>query len=294
MTSENPIDPIDAARQAPPEPGGGAPEAPAAPGGGTPEAPAEAVAAADAVPAAPGAEAQAPGGEAGAGKPAKRQRQGRKGAKARKGRKGRIALVSLGAAFVLVAGGGGGVYATQHSNPSFCNAICHTPMDPYVESFKEGTSTNALQTELTGPLSVTIHKDSDQGIVCLTCHDDGIGEQLREGWHWVTGSYSYPLEGITLTAKEPKVEGERSGVEFCLREGCHVGVETLEELKDVLSDQKRNPHDSHNGTLDCTECHRTHEQSVLWCTQCHADAQLPEGWLSYADQQKQIKEAAGE
>jgi hypothetical protein len=205
-----------------------------------------------------------------------------------------VVLVSLGVVFVLLVGGGGGVYLTQHSNPLFCNAVCHTPMDPYVASFEDGVSTNAAQVELSGPLSVTVHKDAGSGIVCVTCHDDGLGEQLREGWAWVTGDYVYPLEAKVLTVGEAKAEGQVGGVGFCLREGCHVGVESLEELKGALSDQRRNPHDSHNGTLECTQCHRTHEQSVMWCTQCHADAVVPEGWLTYAEQQRQIKEAQAE
>jgi hypothetical protein len=205
--------------------------------------------------------------------------------------KGRVVLITIGAVFVLLVGGGGGVYATQHSNPSFCNAICHTPMDPYVASFKDGTSTNALQADFTGPLSVTVHRDAADKVVCVDCHNDGLGVQLREGLHWVTGNYVYPFEGTVLKAGEVKQEGQWNGVTFCLREGCHVGAESLDELKQVLSDQKRNPHNSHNGLMDCTECHRTHERSVMWCTQCHADAEVPEGWLTYTEQQEQLKEA---
>ncbi|MDR2381440.1 MAG: cytochrome c3 family protein [Bifidobacteriaceae bacterium] len=214
--------------------------------------------------------------------------------KKKKKGKGRVILISVGAAFILLAGGGGGVYATQHSNPSFCNAICHTPMDPYVESFKEGTSVNPLQTELTAPISVTLHKESDQQLVCVTCHNDGLDVQLREGKNWITGDYVYPFADRVLKAGEPKLEGQWNGITFCLREGCHVEAESLEELKVVLADQHRNPHDSHNGTLDCTVCHQTHQQSVMWCTQCHADAVVPEGWLTYTEQQKQLKEAEAE
>jgi hypothetical protein len=219
--------------------------------------------------------------------------KGKKGDKGKKRGKGRVVLITAGAVFVLLVGGGGGVYATQHSNPSFCNAICHTPMDPYVESYKENISTNPLQVDLAGPLSVTVHKD-DGDVLCVECHNDGLDVQLREGLHWATGNYVYPFEGKVLTAGEAKQEGQLNGVEFCLREGCHVGVETVDELKEVLSDQTRNPHDSHNGLLNCTECHRTHEQSVMWCTQCHADAVVPDGWLTYTEQQKQIKEAEAE
>ncbi|MDR0626313.1 MAG: cytochrome c3 family protein [Bifidobacteriaceae bacterium] len=226
------------------------------------------------------------------GQEAESEPQSGPSSKAKKQRgKGRIALITVGAGFVLVAGGGGVVYGTQHSNPSFCNAVCHTPMDPYVESYKQGTSTNPLQADLAGPLNVTVHKDAPDQVVCLDCHTEGIGEQLEMGTHWLTGDYTYPLEPITLVAGEVTKEGQLSGTTFCLREGCHVGVESTDDLKQVLADQPRNPHDSHNGLMECTLCHRTHEQSMMWCTQCHADAEVPEGWLTWTDQQSQLKEA---
>lgn len=210
--------------------------------------------------------------------------------KPKKKGKGKIILLTVVIVLVLLFGGVGVVYATQHDNPQFCNAICHTPMDPYVESYMNGTSVNAAQTDLEYPLSVTLHKDSDQDIVCLTCHDDGLDTQISEGISWISGNYTLPLE-LTMTLKEPQ-KHQRSAQAMCLRSGCHDGIESLEDLKASTADLKRNVHDSHNGDQDCTNCHQTHEQSVVQCTQCHSDAEVPDGWLTYNEQQKQIKEAS--
>lgn len=205
--------------------------------------------------------------------------------------KSRVIILTVVIVVVLLFGTGGIVYATQHSNPEFCNAICHAPMDAYVESFMEGTSVNPQQTDLEFPLGVTIHAQSDQDIVCVTCHTDGIDAQIQEGISWVTGAYTLPLN-LTMTVKEPTQAHERSGITTCLSSGCHEGISSLDDLKEATSDLKRNPHESHNGDQNCTTCHQMHEQSVNTCTQCHADAQMPDGWLTYNEQQKQIKEAA--
>jgi len=210
-------------------------------------------------------------------------------AKKKKG-KSRIIILSVVIVFVLLAGGFGIIYATQHANPEFCNAICHVPMDPYVKSFMEGTSVNAQQTDLQHPLGVVVHRDSDQGIVCLTCHDDGIDAQIQEGLSWLTGNYTLPLQ-LTITVREPNQPHQRNGITFCLREGCHEGISSLDDLKESTADQTRNPHESHNGDMNCSVCHQMHQQSVSFCTQCHADALVPDGWMTFSEQQRQIKEA---
>jgi hypothetical protein len=205
-------------------------------------------------------------------------------------------LIIVGIVVVLLAGGGGLAYALFHDEPAFCNAICHTPMDPYVESYESGTSVNPVQTELPGPLSVTLHKESDQEINCLSCHVPDMGEQIQEGMKWVTGDYELPLEMKVVGGQPKEDSGDKGGVEFCLREGCHEGVTTIEELKQATDDQVRNPHDSHldpaNGVQDCSKCHQTHEQSYMLCSQCHGDAKVPEGWMNFTEQSAQ-KKAAG-
>jgi flagellar basal body-associated protein FliL len=204
-------------------------------------------------------------------------------------------LMVVGIVIVVLAGGGGVAYATLHDNPAFCNFLCHTPMDPYVESYQNGISINAAQADSDAKLSVTLHKESDQDITCLTCHVTSMSEQINEGLHWVSGDYELPLE-MKVVAKQIEEEpgGDKNGITFCLRPECHEGIASLDDLKKATDDRHRNPHDSHLGNQDCSNCHQTHEQSVLVCSQCHADAEVPDGWLTYKEQQDQKKQLAAQ
>jgi len=202
--------------------------------------------------------------------------------------KARLIILVIVIVLVLLFGGTGVVYATQHSNPLFCNAICHSPMNPYVESYFDGVSINPLQTDLKYPLGVNVHRDND--VVCVDCHTDGLGIQINEGIAWITGNYPQPLNPLVMTIREPNAPHQRSGITTCLNEGCHEGISSLDDLKASTADLKRNVHDNHNGAQNCSLCHQMHEQSTVFCTQCHADAPMPDGWLTYVEQQKQIKE----
>jgi flagellar basal body-associated protein FliL len=217
--------------------------------------------------------------------------------KPRKKGKGKIVLIAIAIVLVVGIGGAAGVYFGFHDKPGFCNAICHTPMDPYVVSYNEGTSVLEIQAaaQQAGEgdpilLSVTLHKESSQQLNCLDCHVPSMEEQVTEGIKWITGDYTVPLEPLLVVPGTPK-EGQKSAQEFCLRAECHEGATSIDELKASTADQTRNPHNSHLGDQACTNCHQVHTQSVMLCTQCHADATVPDGWLTYAEQQRQQKEA---
>lgn len=156
---------------------------------------------------------------------------------------------------VLVAGVIGALI--WHEQPTFCNAICHTPMDGYVESYYSGDEN----------LLVTTHARA--GKTCLNCHIPTIEQQINEGVKWVTGDYVFPLETM---------EYEDS---FCLNEACHNL--TRDDLIEKTSSMEFNPHVAQHGEIACGECHKVHDQSVLYCSQCHADAEVPEGWLTAAE-----------
>lgn len=58
---------------------------------------------------------------------------------------------------------------------------------------------------------------------------------------------------------------EKASVAACLQ--CHDGYKGMAEATKNL---KVNPHDSHEGEIECTACHKPHGRSVDYCEQCHA------------------------
>lgn len=173
-------------------------------------------------------------------------------------RKNKWIVVGVVAAVLVLAGAGFWVW---HEQPSFCNAICHSPMDKYVESYYEGDA---------GKM-VTAHADA--GETCLSCHEAKLTTQVSEVMAWVSDSYPMGEDGMLATGKEFATE------EFCTNGGCH-------NMNDVVNatwgfagnDEKYNPHSSHqDNNLECGDCHKVHETSTLYCAKCH-DLNLPEGW----------------
>ena len=67
------------------------------------------------------------------------------------------------AAVIVVAGAGFWVW---HETPSFCNSICHSPMDAYVDTYYSGDK----------GMLVTAHAEA--GNNCLSCHEPIITEQV--------------------------------------------------------------------------------------------------------------------
>lgn len=162
-------------------------------------------------------------------------------------------------AVVLVLAGAG--FWVWHEQPSFCNAICHSPMDNYVESYSSGDA----------GMLVTQHVEAGKN--CLDCHNPVITEQLTEVCTWMADDYPMTDDGMLNTDKEIATE------EFCTNDGCH-------NMSDVVNatwgfegnDAKYNPHSSHqDNQLECGDCHKSHETSTLYCAKCH-DLNLPEGW----------------
>ena len=151
-------------------------------------------------------------------------------------RKNKWIIVGVVAAVLVVAGAGFWVW---HEQPSFCNAICHSPMDKYVETYYEGDP---------GKL-VTAHAEA--GDACLDCHEAEITTQVSEVMAWVSDSYP----------------------------DCHNMTDVVNSTWGFAgNDEKYNPHSSHqDNNLECGDCHKVHETSTLYCAKCH-DMNLPEGW----------------
>ena len=170
--------------------------------------------------------------------------------------------VGIVAAVIVVASAGFWVW---HEQPSFCNAICHSPMDYYVETYDAG-----------GPhLGITAH--AADGVTCLKCHEAELTTQVSEAMAWASDNYPMTEDGTMLaTGKQFASE------EFCARPECHGG-KSFDEITAGLwgfagNDEKYNPHASHQDmALECGDCHKAHENQVLVCNECH-DLTLPEGW----------------
>ncbi len=47
---------------------------------------------------------------------------------------------------------------------------------------------------------------------------------------------------------------------------CHQSREAVKEKTAAL---KPNPHYGHDETVECTACHKEHQESVLLCDECH-------------------------
>ena len=163
------------------------------------------------------------------------------------------------AAVIVVAGAGFWVW---HETPSFCNSICHSPMDSYVDTYYSGDK----------GMLVTAHAEA--GSNCLSCHEPIITEQVGEAMKWVADDYPMTADGAKLADGADMVSEE-----FCAKSGCH-------NMDDVVAatwgfegnDEKYNPHSSHQDlALECGDCHKAHEKSVLMCNQCH-NLNMPEGW----------------
>jgi cytochrome c nitrite reductase small subunit len=134
--------------------------------------------------------------------------------------------------------------------PDMDCTVCHV-MDPYVES-------------LDNP-DLLAHAHGQEGLECLDCHTDR--EELRQ-------VHEDAIPGRPVKALS--VENE-----FCF--DCHVPnehtsyAEIIDLTKDyVIDDQNINPHDPHPGSevvgqLECTGCHKMHEESPLinFCYDCH-------------------------
>lgn len=170
----------------------------------------------------------------------------------------KMIVVGIIATVLVVVGAGFWVW---HEQPSFCNAVCHGPMDKYVESYTEGDP---------GKL-VTQHAAA--GTSCLSCHEAEITTQVSEAMTWVSDSYPMGEDGLLATGTEFANE------EFCARSECHSMADIVANTWGFAeNNEKYNPHASHqDGALECSDCHRVHETSTLYCAKCH-EMNLPEGW----------------
>lgn len=205
--------------------------------------------------------------------------------------------VTLGVVLVVLVAAGAGFWV-WHEQPSFCNAICHTPMDPYNETYNQedntaGTDKWGNEVSNTHAMLAVSHKgpieNGGADATCMSCHVPQLSEQISEGINWLTGNYYADLDERSLSDLV-----EARGItteEFCMNDACHTNddgsVMTTEDLKALTAHYEYNPHDAdHDTDFDCGSCHKAHRASVNQCTQCHETAEVPDGWLTTKEAKK--------
>lgn len=168
-------------------------------------------------------------------------------------------------AVVLVCAGIG--FNAWHNQPSFCNVICHTPMDYYVDGYYAGAETGHASL-------AAAHEDA--GVTCLQCHEATLEAQVNEGTAWISGAYSINADGSLqpqlITADKRQ----------CTAAGCHEWQDVVAATENWGGQAGVNPHASHQGeAIDCSNCHSVHGESNMYCNACHS-YEVPAGWASPA------------
>ncbi|AJC11771.1 hypothetical protein JI75_02925 [Berryella intestinalis] len=184
----------------------------------------------------------------------------------------RWAIVGCIAAVVVAVGVGFNVW---HATPQFCNAICHQPMDSYVEGYLNSDQ----------PI-MAAHREAN--VSCLDCHPATLKEQVAEAVSWARGDFETDARG-KLAA-----EGISFDYKKCASGGCHDFEAIAASTQDWGGRKGVNPHFSHqyyggedsgevlSGSMgayamDCSYCHSSHGTSQMWCNGCH-DFKTPDGW----------------
>jgi len=121
------------------------------------------------------------------------------------------------------------------ANPAFCN-LCHN-MKPMYNSYNDS--------------NLLAHAHKQAGVSCHDCHESSIPVQMEEGVKYITGDFETPMKTREFSK------------EMCLK--CH----NYNEVKAKTNFEESNPHDSHNGDLECFKCHKMHESSNVFCAKCH-------------------------
>lgn len=174
---------------------------------------------------------------------------------------GKTRITAIAAACVVAVMAIG--FSLWHTQPSFCNAVCHNPMDTYVKGYSSSNN----------DLLIATHKKAN--LKCLDCHEPTLSEQVAEAGKWITADFETPLHSSVGTR------------EFCLN--CHGDdwdetVATTAEWPGTKTVYNKtgsyNPHDNHRGDEECTSCHSMHGTSTLYCVSCH-NLKVPAGWNGF-------------
>jgi hypothetical protein len=179
-------------------------------------------------------------------------------AEEKKTRRNRLYVIGGITAALLVSAVAGGL--TWHEQPSFCGAVCHSPMAAYSASY-------------TNPNQLVAKHAKEAKVECLDCHESTLSKQLDEARRTIAGDYI--VEAGYLVPSKPVSFDDT----YCL--GCHDTKHTSrEELikKTAKKYGAYNPHAEPHYRVPCITCHQMHGTSRNYCANCHFKAAVPAGW----------------
>lgn len=132
-------------------------------------------------------------------------------------------------------------FAAAPAAKASCAGKCHI-IKPYEAGVNDGNNL------------VSAHAAA--GLVCSDCHDRDAETVKQENSVYKSGKYEDPLSEREYDA------------DFCLR--CHESYEAVAKRSAGLKEKLgRNPHESHLGEIDCSQCHKMHRRSKFICSECH-------------------------
>ena len=118
---------------------------------------------------------------------------------AKKKKSKKLVIVGVVVVVIVVIGLG---FNAWHNQPSFCNSVCHTPMDNYVNGYYNDSAQSS-----------TAFAHQAKNVGCLQCHEATLEEQVNEAKAWVSGSYKMNSNGqlkkTLVTADKKNVREER-------------------------------------------------------------------------------------
>lgn len=132
--------------------------------------------------------------------------------------------------------------------PQSC-ANCH-PLEGYVESLQDPG------------LLVSLH--ASRGLLCSNCHEQTMQRRLQETISYLRHDYQDPLPPVRITREACFACHEHASYDEIAWRTMDLGITDAR-----AGNQPANPHQSHFPDLECSVCHRLHQESRDYCAQCH-------------------------
>lgn len=173
-----------------------------------------------------------------------------------------LAFVLVGALFVAVGCASGA--ASSREQPA-ASALSQDEKMAAPNAEREPTKTgNASPREATRPEAKEASTPKLQAKSVAEITASAPSSKFLDGRHLAVGQTCEGCHGALPAEGAPKPPDTAK----CL--SCHGGSDALAARTAALAD--RNPHNSHDGQLDCAKCHGVHKPFEYYCNTCHSFA----------------------